>query len=147
MATRFQVPQFIEHEARVVGPLTLKQSLFILIPAAVTFFLFFVIPTTPWFILAILIQGSGLASAFVKIGGKTLPSIVVSFLRFSAAPKNYLWQKGKIRIHPGQQMEYGAPETSATLQQRQSESIASPTIQMSQGSKLQSLSTKVETGK
>ena len=144
MATRFQVPQFIEHEAKVVGPFTLKQSLFVLIPAVAVFLLFFVIPTTPWVILAILLIGGGLAFAFLKIEGKSLPSIVLHFLRFSASSKNYLWQKGNIQVHPGQQMEYGTPPTP---QQGQSRGNVPATIQMSQGSKLQSLSAKVETEK
>ena len=144
MATRFQVPQFIEHEAKVVGPFTLKQALYVLLPGAVVFFLFFVLPTTPWIILAILLLGGGLASAFLKIEGKPLPSIVMHFFLFSASSKNYLWQKGKIRVKPGQQMEYGTPVDS---QQEQSGSNTPATIQMSQGSKLQSLSTKVETEK
>ncbi|MCH8986792.1 PrgI family protein [Patescibacteria group bacterium] len=144
MATRFQVPQFIEHEAKVVGPFTLKQALYVLMPGAVVFFLFFVLPTTPWVILAILLLGGGVASAFIKIEGKALPSIVLSFLRFSASSKNYLWQKGKIRVKPGQQMEYGTP---IDPQQGQPENDSSATIQMAQGSKLQSLSTRVETEK
>jgi len=144
MATRFQVPQFIEHEAKVVGPFTLKQALFVLIPGAVVFFLFFIIPTTPWVILAILILGGGLASAFLKVEGKPLPSIVMHFFRFSASSKNYLWQKGKIRVKPGQQMEYGTP---LTPEQGQPENETAATIQMARGSKLQSLSTRVETEK
>lgn len=144
MATRFQVPQFIEHEAKVVGPFTLKQALYVLIPGAVVFFLFFILPTTPWVILAILILGGGLASAFLKVEGKPLPSIVMHFFRFSASSKNYLWQKGKIRVKPGQQMEYGTPMAS---EQGQSKNDDSATIQMARGSKLQSLSTRVETEK
>ena len=141
---QFQVPQFIEHEAKIVGPFTLKQSLFTLIPAAAVFLLFFILPTTLWVILAILLLGGGLASAFLKVEGKPLPIIMMHFFRFSTSSKNYLWQKGKIRVKPGQQMEYGTPVDS---QQEQPASSASTTIQMAQGSKLQSLSTKVETEK
>ena len=144
MATRFQVPQFIEHEAKIVGPFTLKQSLFTLIPAAAVFLLFFILPTTPWVILAILLLGGGLASAFLKVEGKPLPIIMMHFFRFSTSSKNYLWQKGKIRVKPGQQMEYGTPLDS---EQGQPENDTAATIQMSRGSKLQSLSTKVETEK
>jgi len=146
MATRFQVPQFIEHSPKVVGPLTLQQSLFLLIPAAVAFALFFFLPIIPWAIIAILIIGMGAVSAFLKVEGKTLPSIVLSFFRFTITSKNYLWQKGKIRVRPGQQMEYGTPPETPQEKGQLENDVSTP-IQISHKSKLQDLSLKIETGK
>jgi len=93
---RFTVPQFIEHEAKIVGPLTFRQFIFIGIAGAVCFFLYFTIAKTSFFlflILSILIFGIGAALAFLKIGGQGLPTILVNFLRFIFGSKMYIWKR------------------------------------------------------
>lgn len=93
---RFTVPQFIEHEAKIVGPLTFRQFIFIGIAGAVCFFLYFTIAKTSFFlflILSILIFGIGAALAFLKIGGQGLPTILANFLRFIFGSKMYIWKR------------------------------------------------------
>ena len=98
---RFTIPQFIEHEARIVGPLTFKQFVIIGAAGGLCFFLYFSIGKTNFplfFLLSILIFGSGLSLAFLKIGGQNLSNILINFLGFSLAPKIYLWKKKETPI-------------------------------------------------
>lgn len=95
---RYSVPQFIEYETKIVGPLTWKQSLFIGIPGAICFILYLTLAKTnfPLFIfLCLLLIGGGATLAFVRIGGRSLPVVFINFLRFNISPKIYLWTKGE----------------------------------------------------
>ena len=135
MATRFQVPQFIEHEAKVVGPFTLKQSMYLGAPLVISFFLYFLLPTLVFIITAILLEFLGIALNFVTIGGKSLPTVLLHAVGFAVAPKTYIWTKGKQSINLGGKIEYEGPETEQS----------SKDIPMVQGSKLRNLATQVET--
>ena len=93
---RFTVPQFIEMEAKIVGPLTFRQFIFIGIAGAICFVLYFTLPFS-LFLLATIVLGSGaVAFAFLKIGGQGLPTVLGNFLKFSLAPKIYLWGKKEV---------------------------------------------------
>ena len=90
---RFSIPQFIEHEAKIVGPLTFRQFIYVGLAGAICFVLYFSVPF-PIFLLSCIVLGAGgLAFAFLKIGGRTLPTIVANLLRYSLTPKMYIWHK------------------------------------------------------
>lgn len=92
---RFTVPQFIEHETKIVGPLTFKQFVYIGTAGAICFILYFSVPFKIFIISCFILGGSGLALAFLKMGGRSLPALFANFLRFSLTPKMYIWQKKK----------------------------------------------------
>ncbi len=106
---RFTVPQFIEHEAKIVGPLTFKQFIFVGVAGAVCFLLYFSIGQDNFllfFILSAIILGGGAALAFLKIGGQKLPTVLVNFFRFTLASKFYVWKrKGAQQIIFSKKME------------------------------------------
>jgi len=90
---QFQVPQFIDIEDKIVGPLTIKQFLFLAggMGLGLIFFLIFRIAYA--IILGIPVVTLGFALAFVKIEGVSLPRYLASLLRFSFKPQKYLWKK------------------------------------------------------
>lgn len=90
---RFTVPQFIEHEAKIVGPLTFKQFVYVGIAAAIGFILYFSAPFSVFLVSCVVLGILALALAFLKIGGRSLPTIVANLLKFSLAPKMYIWKK------------------------------------------------------
>lgn len=91
---QFQVPQFIEIEDKIVGPLTFKQFLF-LIGALGAAFIFYQLPIFGWlkFFLVILSMATGAAFAFFKMNNKTLLSILEDMVTFYLGKKLYLWKK------------------------------------------------------
>ncbi|MCP6718452.1 MAG: PrgI family protein [Patescibacteria group bacterium] len=114
---RFTVPQFIEHEAKIVGPLTFKQFTYIGIAGAICFILYFSV-SFPLFLLAsVVLVGGGMALAFLKIGGRSLPGVIGSFLRFKLTPKMYLWKRkqGTISILKQKKAEKKEEETSLKI--------------------------------
>jgi len=91
---QFVVPKFIEHEAKIVGPLTFKQFIYICVVVVVSFVLYLSIPNIVFvFITAAILLGGASALAFVQIEGRSLPVIIKDFFMFSFAPKLYIWGK------------------------------------------------------
>ncbi len=90
---RFTIPQFIEHEAKIIGPLTFKQFVFVGIAAAICFVLYFSVSFEIFILGCIVLGGISIAFAFLKIEGIPLPQVFANFLKFSFTPKKYLWEK------------------------------------------------------
>ena len=90
---QFQVPQFIEIEDKIIGPLTLKQFLYLTAGAALLFILYFFLTFVPWFIVALIIAPLALALAFLKINGRPFIYFLMSAIGFIFKPKLYLWKK------------------------------------------------------
>jgi len=98
---QFTVPQFIERETPIVGPLTFRQFIIMAIFGGIVFFLYFSIGKTNFLLFltfALILISVGLALAFLQIGGRPLPTILANFLRFIFIPKTYLWRKKEIPI-------------------------------------------------
>lgn len=136
---RFQVPLFIEHEPKVVGPLTFRQFLYLALPGGVAFFSYFLFPFFVFLVIALGLGMLGLALGFLKLGGRDLPTLLASFFRFLAGPKKYIWKKG---ASPAQ--------TAETRYQKQGMPAPEPgkrEIQLAQKSKIKELATRVETNK
>ena len=90
----FIVPQFIEKESPIIGPLTFRQFIFVGSGIGLSIFLYFLIDSFILFILAaLLVNLSAFALAFLKKGGFALPDLIQKFVLFLGKPKIYLWRK------------------------------------------------------
>jgi hypothetical protein len=90
---QFQVPQFIETEDKIVGPLTLKQFLYIAAAGGASLFLYFAIPTMSiWLVCTIFLVGIAIALGFLKYEGQSLPQLLANSMKFLWEPKMYAWQ-------------------------------------------------------
>lgn len=99
---QFQTPQFIEREAKIIGPITFRQASYIGIPLAVIFALYFILAADNFLLfifISILLQGAGVALAFMKVQGKTIPTILMNALFFFVKPRIYVWQRGNTKLH------------------------------------------------
>ncbi len=103
---QFQVPQFIEVEDKIVGPLTLKQFLYVAAAGGLSFMLFFSVQMWLWLVLSIFLAGAAASLAFVKINGRPLVRVMLSAVHFYWQPQTYVWQPE----HPE------LPKTESTLQ-------------------------------
>ncbi len=91
--TQFQVPQFIETESKIVGPLTLKQFLYIAAAGLTSFLLFFVLKFFLWVIVTLIFGSIAAAFAFFKYNGRPLTIILKSAFLYYWNPRLYLWQR------------------------------------------------------
>ncbi|MFA6445772.1 MAG: PrgI family protein [Candidatus Paceibacterota bacterium] len=94
---QFQVPQFIEVEDKIFGPLTLKQFLYVAGGAGACLILFRFAPKIVAFPLMIPVIGFSATVAFYKLNGKPFISIVEAWFLYISSSKLYVWQK---REHP-----------------------------------------------
>ncbi len=89
----FTVPQFIEHEAKVIGPFTFKQFIVVAIAGIICFIAYY--KTPPWVFIpvCIMVGGGALAIVFVKVQGRSPLVMVANFITFIFSPKVYLWKR------------------------------------------------------
>lgn len=90
---QFQVPQFIETESKIVGPLTLKQFLYIAAAFLFCFFMFFILKTFAWVVLTVIVGIITFALAFIRVNGRPLTVILKSAIGYLWQPKTYVWEK------------------------------------------------------
>jgi hypothetical protein len=91
---RFQVPQFIEVEDKIFGPLTIKQFIYLAGGAGLSFIFFRFIPFLPISILLIvIILALSLGLAFYQVNGKPLLFMLQSAFGYYISDKLYLWKK------------------------------------------------------
>ncbi|MDP2820704.1 MAG: PrgI family protein [bacterium] len=93
---QFQVPQFIEAKAKIVGPLNFQQFVFFLIAGGISFAVYFLMPRAIFFLVFIFSFGIAAAFAFLKIEGRPLVTVIYNYFFFSLATKLYLWKKKEI---------------------------------------------------
>lgn len=93
---QFQVPQFIETEDKIIGPLTLKQFGFVAVGFGISFFLFFLLSLGLWIFLALIINVITLSLAFIKVNGIPLPQVAMAAIGYFWKPKFYLWKKTEV---------------------------------------------------
>lgn len=95
---RYQVPQFIDVEDKIVGPLTIKQFVYVAGGAGMAFVVYKYIPL----FLAVLIIGIiiplSLALAFYKINNKPFIDFLESAFMFYTKQNLYIWKKEQKKI-------------------------------------------------
>lgn len=90
---QFQVPQFIEIEDRIVGPLTLKQFLYLGGAAVLLLFFWFLFEFFLWLLLAIPVTVFAGALAFLKVNNRPLIHYVKGAIFYMLKPRLYLWSR------------------------------------------------------
>jgi len=90
---QFVIPQFIDVEDKILGPLTLKQFLFLLGVAIFLFFIWYLFKL--WFVIIIgapiVLLAAGLV--LVKVNGRPLPGFLKAWLNYWSTPRFYVWRK------------------------------------------------------
>ncbi|MBU6415070.1 PrgI family protein [Patescibacteria group bacterium] len=91
---QFQVPQFITVEDKVIGFLTIRQFIFLMVGAVILLLLYSVFTLYVFIPLALPIGGLAVAFAFVKIDERPFAELFLSAVKFyTVKPKLYIWKK------------------------------------------------------
>ena len=91
---RFQVPQFIEVEDKIFGPLSLKQFIYLAGGAGLSFVVYvFVKSLLLAFIPIGLIMTLSLLLAFYKVNSKSFVSVMEAAFKYYLGSKLYIWKK------------------------------------------------------
>lgn len=90
---RFQVPQFVDIEDKVIGPLTLKQFAFYIIAAMVLGLLYVMVDLGLLLLLALPIVGVALLFAHGRFYGQSFGTILLNAMTFFSGSRLYLWRR------------------------------------------------------
>jgi len=90
---RFQVPQFIETETKIVGPLTWKQFIWVALGVGLLLLLFRVLTGPVLVFISVIVIAVFGSLAFLRIEGLTLLEYLMKALGYALGPKKYLFRK------------------------------------------------------
>jgi hypothetical protein len=93
-----KIPQDVTREDRLVGPLTLRQFLYVLIGGAIVFLLYqlyanFYLFFHEFLILGFIVASFAVMLAFGSINGRPFGIFLLNLFRFITSPKILLWHK------------------------------------------------------
>ena len=94
---RFQVPQFIEIESKIFGPLTFKQFIYLAGGAGTSFLIYTALPFFIAVMFIVPVAAFVIALAFYKVNNRPFIKVTESALRYFTAPKIYIWKKEKLQ--------------------------------------------------
>jgi hypothetical protein len=110
---QYQVPQFIEIEDKIFGPLTFKQFLYVGGGAAIGFIFWMLTPK----IIAIVVGGPFvaffMAAAFYKVNGRPFLMFIEGAIKYVLSAKLYIWKKTEKKIEKKQ--EEARPQNQMAL--------------------------------
>ena len=90
---QYQVPQFIEVEDKIFGPLTIKQFIYLAGAGGLALICFTVLPLLLALPLAGLAVGIGAAFAFYQVNGRPLIVAAEHAFSYMLGHKLYLWKQ------------------------------------------------------
>lgn len=90
---RFQVPQYIEVEDKIIGPLTLKQFIYLAGGAAGAFVAWRFLPQLVAFLVIPAIGALAAALAFFKVNNKPFVNTLEAAFKYTFGSKLYIWKK------------------------------------------------------
>lgn len=97
---RFHVPQFIEVEDKIFGPLTFKQFIYLLGGGSLTFIGYVFLPKFIAYFVGIPIIALAVGLAFYKVNGQPLIKVLNDALNYNSKAKLYIWKKGVMPAKP-----------------------------------------------
>ena len=132
---QFKVSKFLEREAKIVGPFSYHQVLYLALAGVVLVFLYFFVPVWLFLIAVLLMVGLVLAFVFIKIDGVPLPKVIKHSFGFFSSAKIYIWQKKEKII------------SKILKKEEEKEGEEEPPLKVSPESKLGKLGSKIEIGR
>lgn len=90
---RFEVPQFIEVEDKVFGPLTFKQFIYLLGGAGLCVVIWVFVPKIIGVFLIIAVAALAISLAFYQVNNKPFIHLLESAMKYVTASKLYIWKK------------------------------------------------------
>lgn len=87
----YQVPQFIDVEDKVVGPLTLKQFIYLAGGIGICVSAYLVLSFLPATLIAVPVAALAIALAFYKLNGKNFVQLLEAGISYYTGSKLFLW--------------------------------------------------------
>lgn len=112
---RYQVPQFIEVEDKIFGPLTLKQFIYLAGGGGLCLIAFTFLPLFITIIVAIPVIGFSLALAFYQVNERPLILAIEHAFGYYLSNKLYLWKQKPTSAQSDTPAATATPKTASPL--------------------------------
>ena len=119
--SQYPVPQFIDREKRLIGPLTVRQVITIGINAGILFIMYFLLSFTVFIIVGVITTSATIVMTFIKINGRPLPNVVFSVLEYHLQPKVYVWGRADKKEGSKKKVSSSKKKKQAQSQQAQAD--------------------------
>ena len=93
MPEKFIVPQFIDKEDQILGPITVRQFLICLAAVLIIFIEYKIFTFGPFVAIALVTAAFAATFSFMKINGQPFHVFFVNFLQTKTRPKLRVWDK------------------------------------------------------
>ncbi len=90
---RFEVPQFIDVEDKMFGPLTFKQFVYLVGGGALAYVSYKIIPSPFCYLAMAIFVGFACALAFYKLNRQTFLEVIQAWLKYQFKGKVYIWHR------------------------------------------------------
>jgi len=95
---QFVVPQFIDVEAKIIGPISPKQFIVLIITCGLIFISYKLADFTLFIIEAIFIFGAGVTLAFLKVNNQPVYYFLLSLIQVFKKPNIRVWKREKMVV-------------------------------------------------
>jgi len=91
---QFVVPQFIDIEPKIIGPIGPRQLIILIVAGGLIFLCWNLVSNLIVFILiALVVAGLGVVFAFVKVNGRPFHYFILSLIQTYTLPQIRVWEK------------------------------------------------------
>lgn len=130
------IPQFIDAEDRILGPITARQFVILLVAAGFIYVVYKTSDLTLFIIMAIIIGGSAATLAFYRVNGQPFHFFLLNIVRTAMRPSLRVWHKEVQRVR----------SIKETKEERVVAAPAPPPPRVVSGHRLADLALIVDTG-
>lgn len=93
MPDQYVVPQFIDSEDKIFGPVTARQFIILMVTGLIIFLLFKLLPFIWFCVTGLPILGIGAAIAFTRINGQPFHFFILNLIQTLKKPGLRVWDK------------------------------------------------------
>jgi hypothetical protein len=93
MPQQFVVPQFIDSEPKLLGPVTPRQFLILFVAVLLSALMKVLLPFWAFILVTVILAGMSLTLAFVKINGQSFHYFLLNMVQTWRKPKIRVWNK------------------------------------------------------
>lgn len=90
---QFVVPQFIEVESKVIGPISVRQFIILLATAGIIFIWYSLLSNIPFVILSVVTFAIGGTFAFAKVNSQPFHQFALSLIQTVQRPRLSTWRR------------------------------------------------------
>jgi hypothetical protein len=91
---RYKVPQNIDMQDRIVGPLTMVQFVYAVIGGGLCYSIFMTIPRPYSYLLILPVAAFTVAIVFIKVNERPFINFFLAMIDFFSRPKKRVWRHG-----------------------------------------------------